>query len=204
MINKEAIANPPAPIETPFRHFQWSEVISLSGQESLLKWFETSAPWEPHIENGFYDVHDFNVHKAELSNDVEFIRSKETTDFLRHLVSRVFSVELAERVDMQAHRLREKQLIKVHTDFGPVGQSHRLVIQINRGWRYEWGGILVLLDCERPSDINPKQKYFIPKSGCAVGFEISPTSFHAVSPVISGERYTLQYSFRKKKKERNV
>ena len=198
MIEKDEFGGTRPLSVVPFRHFRVDNFISKSIQLILLDWFEGSAPWKPHVKEDFYNLEDFDVHKANLPDKVEFVRSSETIHLLRDVVGQSFGVDLADKVDIQAHKLEYSQLIKVHTDFGSRGQTHRLVIHVNRGWTFESGGILMLLDCERPSDVTPNQRFIVPRSGSAVGFEISAQSFHAVSTVFHGVRYTLQYSFRKK------
>ncbi|MBW4506276.1 MAG: 2OG-Fe(II) oxygenase [Scytonematopsis contorta HA4267-MV1] len=134
------------------------------------------------------------MHKVDLPDALGFVQESNTLTYLRRLMEKCFDVELAEQVDIQASKLERGQVIKIHTDYS-VAQSHRLLIHLNHGWTYEQGGILMLLDSISPEDINPDQRFILPKSGSATGFEISPKSFHAVTPVISGARYTLQYSF---------
>jgi hypothetical protein len=73
-------------------------------------------------------------------------------------------------------------------------ESHRLLIQINEGWEASQGGLLMLLGSAEPESV---QSVLLPVHGSGFAFEISPKSFHAVSSIITGERYTLVYTFRK-------
>ena len=76
----------------------------------------------------------------------------------------------------------------------PVGQeTYRLLVQLNRGWHDEQGGMLMLFSSASPDDV---RRIIRPLHGSAFAFRITPQSFHAVSTVRSGERFTLVYSFR--------
>ncbi|MEL0254191.1 MAG: 2OG-Fe(II) oxygenase, partial [Novosphingobium sp.] len=72
-------------------------------------------------------------------------------------------------------------------------ETHRLLVQFNRGWPFENGGLLMTFASERAEDL---AEAFVPMHGSAFAFEISPRSFHAVSTIHNGERFTLVYTFR--------
>jgi Rps23 Pro-64 3,4-dihydroxylase Tpa1-like proline 4-hydroxylase len=107
-----------------------------------------------------------------------------------------FSMAFEERVDIQAQKMGAGNRIRFHTDFGLKLQTHRLVIQLNRGWETSWGGLLILAKNPQLGEPSDMDRYYAPISALAVGFEISPRSFHAVSVMNKGTRYTLVYSFR--------
>ena len=106
-----------------------------------------------------------------------------------------FDIPFEERVNVQAHRLIEGQRIRVHSDFGEQPQTHRMVIQFGRGWDASWGGLLLLLKDWPNGELSPQDRYYPPIPRLAVGFEISPRSYHAVSVVRGGLRYSVVYSF---------
>ncbi len=82
--------------------------------------------------------------------------------------------------------------IRLHNDFIPGRETHRLLIQLNRNWQDENGGFLLFFNSSAPEDIH---RVIHPVHNSSVGFAISPKSNHAVSTVYNGERYTLVYSF---------
>src|SRR3954465_12073601 len=88
-----------------------------------------------------------------------------------------------------------KQLARtlIHNDYIGGEETHRLLVQLNRGWDVQDGGVLLLFGSVRPGDICRAVK---PSHRSGFAFEISPNSFHAVSRMVNGERYTLVYSFR--------
>ena len=95
--------------------------------------------------------------------------------------------------EVTAHKLLPGQTIRVHNDHRPRGETHRLLVQLNRGWDDEQGGLLLLFGSAAADDV---RRILRPTHRSATAFEISPKSFHAVSTIRRGERYTLVYSFR--------
>ena len=67
-----------------------------------------------------------------------------------------------------------------------------MLIQLNRGWDDNQGGILMFFNSQDPADVH---RVFPPVHGSVVGFGISEGSNHAVSTIHSGERFTLVFSF---------
>ena len=56
------------------------------------------------------------------------------------------------------------------------------------------GGLLMLFRSEAPESVHSA---LLPTHGSGFAFEISANSFHAVSSIRTGERYTLVYTFRR-------
>ena len=61
-----------------------------------------------------------------------------------------FSCKLKNKVEVVAHRLSNNQTIKIHNDYIEEPdfelESHRLLIQLNRGWSENNGGFLILFN----------------------------------------------------------
>lgn len=186
---------PPELLNAPFPHFSVPQFLPIDRADELLNWFETTPAWRRHVEDGFYDTYDLDLHQAKLPVPLTSLLSDETIRLLRLYMEESFGTRLTHHVDVMGHKLQVGQVIRVHSDYGPVGQTHRLVIQVNRQWSAEQGGILMLFDREDPDETEGINRYYLPANRSAVGFEISPFSHHAVSPVVSGDRYTLVYSF---------
>ena len=91
-----------------------------------------------------------------------------------------------------AHKLNRTQRIRVHNDARPGGETHRLLIQLNRGWDEAYGGLLMLFG---GPEVETLSHVIVPVSRSAFGFEITEASHHAVSKVYQGDRYTLVFSF---------
>jgi Rps23 Pro-64 3,4-dihydroxylase Tpa1-like proline 4-hydroxylase len=104
----------------------------------------------------------------------------------------LLSASLKPQIDITAHKLNRTQKIRIHNDCRQGGETHRFLIQLNRGWNEANGGLLMLFGgptVEMLADI------ISPISRSAFGFEISQASYHAVSQVHHGDRYTLVFSF---------
>ena len=107
-------------------------------------------------------------------------------------MTRYFGCPLGQRVDAAAHKLLPGQTIRIHNDFLPGGESHRLLLQLNRGWQPGHGGYLMFFRGPEPETVT---KLVEPRHGSIQAFAISHRSFHAVSEVHEGERFTVVYSF---------
>ena len=174
----------------PFEHFMGHGVQSDAGHE-WLDWLETDAPWELTTTD-FYEQYEFSLLHASLAPVVQYLACPESLTSLRHRMARHFRHPLSERVDVTAHKLVPNQTIRIHNDFIPGGESHRLLLQLNRGWEPEHGGYLMFFSGPEPETVT---KVMEPRHGSVQAFAISPRSYHAVSTVHGGERFTVVYSF---------
>ena len=160
-------------------------------EPAALSWFEQAAPWRL-TEESFYSQHEFDMRAAELPSDIAQLAAGTTLARMRELVSELFHKRLGTTVDMTAHRLTAGQRIRIHDDYLEDGETHRLILQLNRGWTAGDGGHLLLFGGREPEDV---RVVLAPVSKQALLFEISRRSHHAVSEVVRGERYSIVYSF---------
>jgi Rps23 Pro-64 3,4-dihydroxylase Tpa1-like proline 4-hydroxylase len=175
----------------PFRYSLIPRALESGVGKALLDWLETDAPWSLRIAE-FYEQHEFTVSSEVLPTHLRELFSASALDSLREHVAQVFGVQLAERIDVTAHRLTKGQRIRIHNDYIPGHESHRLLIQLNRGWSDENGGALMLFNGEGPTDVH---RVLRPVHNSGILFEISRNSLHAVTPIHRGERFTLVVSF---------
>ena len=175
----------------PFPHLLSLESLELAAIYRVLAWFESDAPWQL-VETDFYEQFEFSLLNAQLPPDLTFLVSSNFLTAVRSRVADLFGTDLGERVDITAHRLVPGQRIRLHNDFIPRAETHRLLIQLNRDWKDENGGFLLFFSSSDPSET---PKVFRPVHNSAIGFAITPKSYHAVSMIHAGERFTLVYSF---------
>lgn len=175
----------------PFRYVLVENVLPVTDAEAVLLWLEKSAPWQLMVAD-FYEQYEFSLLHADLPKACFSLCSRESLSLLRSAVGTSFGVPLDKSIDVTAHKLIPGQRIRIHNDFIPGKETHRLVIQFNRSWKVEQGGILLLFNSADPVDIH---RGIRPAHNSGMLFEISPNSFHAVTPVMEGERYTIVYSF---------
>lgn len=177
----------------PFPHLALPAILSRRTADRLLVWLKTSAPWRLRVES-FYEQHEFSLLSEDSSPTSRALIDESVIETLRALVRDNFRIvgEL-ELVDVSAHRLTPNQTIRIHNDSIDGEETHRVLIQLNDGWSVVQGGLLMLFGSQAPEDV---RAVFEPSHGSAFAFEISERSFHAVSTIRCGERFTLVYTFR--------
>lgn len=175
----------------PFSYFVSPQALSPELSTELLNWLELDAPWKL-VETDFYEQYEFSFFDIKLPSQLSFLTTPEYLSEVKNRVENLFSVKLDDRIDFTAHKLIPGQRIRIHNDYIPGCETHRLLIQLNRGWDDENGGMLIFFNSQNPSDIH---KIFRPSHNSSVGFAISPDSHHAVSTIHNSERYTVIFSF---------
>ena len=178
---------------TPFAHAVAPRLLDGETAAIVLEWFEDGAPWRLKLAS-FYEQYECNLHEAELPARIAFLTDPVfVTQLAQHMLDPISNDQL-ELTEVNAHKLVGGQTIKIHNDYIGGAETHRVLVQLNRGWDDANGGILMLFAGPRAENV---ERMVRPTHASAVSFEISPTSFHAVSTIHSGERYTLVYSFRR-------
>ena len=182
--------------EIPFHHFAADEFLEADIAENLLGFCEQTNEWKLRKEDDFYETYDLSLKHIKLPRHLEDLRSKSTIEWLAGLVSTQFGNQVdPTKVDISLQKMITGQRIGIHTDFGPVGQNYRILVQLNRGWSSANGGLLLLLESDRGVEPSDHDRFYLPNHRSALAFEISQASFHAVSEVFTGARFTLSYSF---------
>jgi Rps23 Pro-64 3,4-dihydroxylase Tpa1-like proline 4-hydroxylase len=180
-------------IGLPFPHLRVTDILRRDDADRVLLWFQEKAPWKLTIAD-FYEQYEFSLLDSPLEHEIECLIQ---ADVIKTITAELeFSFDLRtklELVEASAHKLMRGQTIRIHNDFIGSEETHRLLIQINAGWELTQGGLLMLFASDAPESL---QSVLLPTHGSGFAFEISPSSFHAVSSINSGERYTLVYTFR--------
>jgi len=177
--------------DSPFPYFIAGKGLTDEASMLLLDWFQSEAPWNL-VEAEFYEQYEFNLHEVNLPVAVKPVLQICSLLRIKNFVEATFKVQLTDRIDLTAHKLLLGQKIRIHNDFIPGAETHRVLIQLNRGWNDANGGLLMFFNSEEASDIH---RAFRPLHNSCVAFAISERSFHAVSTIRASERYTLVYSF---------
>jgi Rps23 Pro-64 3,4-dihydroxylase Tpa1-like proline 4-hydroxylase len=174
----------------PFPYFTATEGFGTELSLGILDWLEAEAPWTL-TEADFYEQYEFSLLDVSIPPHLEFLTERLFLDDLRSKVERVFGARLGEEIDCTLHKLVPGQRIRIHNDFIPGAATHRVLVQLNRGWHDDNGGFLMFFNSGDPADVH---KVFSPTHDSVVGFAISEDSHHAVSTIHGGERYTLVFS----------
>jgi len=178
--------------QEPFPHATATSPLPSALCEALLDWFEGAAPWKLRIAS-FYEQWEMHLDAAALPSHIRSIVSDEVATNLCKGLLRPIGAHRPMLTEVTAHKLLSGQTIRIHNDHLKGGETHRILVQLNRGWSDDQGGLLMLFGSAMASDV---RRIVRPLHGSSFAFEISPRSFHAVSTIASGERYTLVYSFR--------
>ncbi len=180
----------------PFRYLVSPEALCPDVSHSVLEWLEAHELWTL-VETDFYEQFEFSLWDVKLPSELSFLRAPGFLAAIKIKIEKLFEISLSDRLDITAHKLIPGQRIRLHNDFIPGAETHRLFVQFNREWHDNNGGLLVLFNSSDPTDIH---KVFQPLHNSAFGFAISHTSNHAVSTLHVGVRFTLVFSFYAQKK----
>jgi hypothetical protein len=143
------------------------------------------------VETDFYEQHEFSCFDA-AGEVAAVLTSHSLINGLRDDLTRIFGDTLRPEATVVAHRLLPGHRIGIHNDHLIGGETHRFVVQLNRGLTDSDGGFFMLFNSADPSDIHA---IFRPVSLTGFAFEISPQSHHAISEMHGGVRYSIVYSF---------
>lgn len=175
--------------ERPFRYATFRECLPTRPGEEILRWLESDAPWRLK-RTDFYEQYEFSCWDC-TSLMASYVTSPTTLDAVRTTMMEIFGRNFENSISVVAHKLFEGQRIGIHNDYLAGQESHRLVIQLNQGLSDDDGGFLMLFNSDNPADIHRVMR---PVHLSGFAFEISSASFHAVSQVHGGVRYSLIYS----------
>lgn len=189
--NPDLRIGPVTKSELPFPHAFSPNAFNIEFSMELLSWLEKSAPWSL-TETDFYEQYEFSFYDIDLPSNLIYLGNHEYLNQIKKFMENVFAIALDDKIDCTAHKLIPGQRIRIHNDFIPGMETHRLLIQLNRGWIDENGGMLMLFNGTDPNDLS---NIYRPIHNSAFAFEISTKSNHAVSTIKGGERFTLVYSF---------
>lgn len=183
--------------EIPYKFAKSADFIGEHQAFTALNWLINNAPW--HLtETDFYSQYEFLLTEENTPEECHFLISKNTKQKIKNLVEKTFDCKLKDQIDVVAHRLSNSQAIGIHNDYVLAEEvdfepeSHRLLIQLNTGWKESNGGLLEIFNSDNEQD---KFMSVLPQHRSMFMFEIAPNSHHAVSATVAGERYTLIYNF---------
>ncbi|WP_159080335.1 2OG-Fe(II) oxygenase [Nocardia suismassiliense] len=171
----------------PFPFLVSSDAITSEAAASIGNWFATQAQWV-HENRGFYRNSRCPNLRSLLRGPARIAVAESTIADLRQLIEDAFDVQLdPSYTEVAAHRLSCGDFIGRHTDQPQNGtETHRAIIHL--GGESLTGGTLII-------GLEGDQTHIPFQDRLLVAFPLSGQSFHEVSPVESGTRHTLVYSF---------
>jgi Rps23 Pro-64 3,4-dihydroxylase Tpa1-like proline 4-hydroxylase len=177
----------------PFPHAVARRLFASSLSQQVLQWFEHDAPWRLRVES-FYEQYELNLHEVQIPFHLRDLVANETIDHLAYRMLGPLTQDRLILAEANAHKLVPGQTIKIHNDYIGAAETHRVLVQINQDWSDENGGLLMLFSAPTATEV---ARIIRPLHGSVIAFEISQDSYHAVSTILSGIRYTLVYSFKR-------
>lgn len=176
----------------PFAHSTAIGALDAELADATLRWMETDAPWKLRVAD-FYEQWELHLDQANMPKPLEGLLAPAFVESLARTMFAPIVPGGIELCEVTAHKLLQGQTIRLHNDYVEDAESHRILIQLNHGWRDEQGGLLMLFGSDSSADV---RRIVRPLHRSAFAFAISDRSFHAVSTIAQGERYTLVYSFK--------
>jgi Rps23 Pro-64 3,4-dihydroxylase Tpa1-like proline 4-hydroxylase len=174
----------------PYTHIVSPQFFTDTFAEGLLGWLEAQQNW--NLKEGIlFEQYELGFSHFTHCGEIEGLWDGAVLARLRDGVTRAIGVPVSSRINIHAHKLVPGQFTNIHTDLIPE-ETHRVVVQLNRGRAEDSGGNLMLLTGPKPADISV---VFKQTSNSAVGFGLGAESFHAVGRVRAGTRFTVIYTF---------
>lgn len=167
--------------DSPFPFFHIDSAFSEDQCAALEYLFLQDDEWQ-HRDGAFY--------RCSLKDITENIPATFLTEVLGRM-REITGLPLTNRVLVTAQRMLPGQVIGIHSDRPLVGyEIARLVVQLNKQWQSEHGGVLELfasLASEAVFRVNPEYNK-------AFGFLLHADSYHGVTEVTQ-PRQTVVFNF---------
>src|ERR1700741_404254 len=135
---------------TPFPYFSLSSLFDETVARDILNWLEFDAPWSP-VQRDFYTrCACVTVAQLTRGTPAEVVAAPITLEILRTHMEMHFDTRLsASRIDILGQQLLPGHRIGIHNanpHGDPPTETHRLIVNFNRGFDDSNGGHMVLLD----------------------------------------------------------
>ncbi|MGJ3628150.1 2OG-Fe(II) oxygenase family protein [Sphingomonas sp. MMS24-JH45] len=177
----------------PFPHASVPALLTAGDADAVLAWLATDAPVEASRRELLraVRVQPARRHAARRPRDPDGHR-------LRRRHARPAGPWRRSSRGPRPGRRQRPQAGRRADDPGPQrlhrrAESRRVLLQLDHGWSVDNGGLLMLFADDQPESVTTA---ILPSHASAFAFEISARSYHAVSTIRAGERYTLVYTFR--------
>ncbi len=141
-------------------------------------------------DNNAWQHHDGVFYRASLCDVTASIPAKFQAEILARMLE-ITGLPLIDRMLVTIQRMQPGHVIGIHSDRPLLGyEIARLVVQLNKQWQPEHGGVLQLFsspESEAVFSVNPEYNK-------AVGFLLHADSYHAVTEV-SQARQSVVFNF---------
>lgn len=176
--------------QEPFKHCHAQGIVATETESALLSWLEGIPEWRHKVES-FYEHYGLDLASVDQCDASALLCSRPYLFVLKKWMEDWFDVKLSSNIRIWAHWLRPGNGIGVHNDNTPG--EFRFVLQLNSGWDISHGGLTLLASGKKPLKI---EKAIPPISNTALAFRTDALSYHAVTEVLDGNRYSIVFVFR--------
>lgn len=167
--------------EQPFPYFDVNETFSPELCCSLEALFSLEGEWQ-HRDGSFY--------QCSILDVTENISASVKQEVLTR-IREITSMPLVERTLITAQKMQPGQAIGIHSDRPLLGyEILRLVVQFNKAWQSDHGGVLELFASEKGKALAEVQ----PEYNKGFVFVLNENSYHGVSKAIQ-PRQSLVFNF---------
>ena len=178
----------------PFQHIKFSKIFTDEYALKLLGWLEKCVNWKLKTTD-FYQQFECNLSSCMVPQDIQYFREKFFLESLIRIIEDSFHTKIGININISATKMVEGQFVEIHNDYLSSESSHRLIIYLNKGWEEKQGGGLVIFNSYDHEDIH---EIILPNHNTGFAFKISRNSLHEVKSIVSGQRFSLVYTFYEK------
>jgi hypothetical protein len=165
----------------PFPFFLVDDAFTAEQCAALVQLFSQDNKWQHH-DGSFYRV--------SLSDVTESISATFQAEMLTRM-REITGLPLVNRILVTAQRMQPGQVIGLHSDRPFMGyEIARLVVQLNKQWQVEHGGVLQLFESPEGEAVFSAN----PEYNKGFGFLLHKESYHGVTEVTQ-PRLTVVFNF---------
>lgn len=164
-------------------------VFSKEFYDQLVRGLD-GLEWAEAVQH-FYRQREVNLNQSAYYSG---LFDEQVRDRIACSLGAFFGVRLGANFDVAAHKMITGDCIGVHTDANAFGETHRMTVTLNDGWSIAEGGVLLALNTGNLASVRDA---WLPTANNGFLFEISETSYHAVTPIVGPRpRYSLILTFK--------
>ncbi|GAB1690083.1 hypothetical protein KRM28CT15_18860 [Krasilnikovia sp. M28-CT-15] len=183
--------------DQPFPHGLVQDVFSPEVAKSLAEWIRATRTWQ-ECDRAAPPRRAFYWNADGAPDAIAGTLTPGLMLSLRERVEGLFRARFKREFSVSANRYPAGHGIKIHNDYFPDPDAHpfffthRLIAYLSPGVDAGSGGLLGIFAGEAPED---RVRTIVPSFNSGSVMAMGPASFHAVSNVRAGVRYSIGFSF---------
>jgi hypothetical protein len=177
--------------DLPYKHFVFEDFFGKENAAFVTERLQEIKQWTYRV-GGTDDMWEHKFTQGAADELSAYLFS--AVGPIRTLMEDEFGVELSHAVtDISAHKLMAGQRVAVHSDNPTLGNpTHHFIVNFTPAYAGEMSGYGLI--CYQKS-LEAVHTALQPVADTGFAFEANNHSFHAVSKVLKGPRFTVVYSF---------